>query len=183
MTIQQLSARSVKVHIHAEELRTLMISGSDPESMQILDLIGLMLTQAEAFSRIPFSVSTVSVEILTDSAGGLTAYFSLERQAETVPRTSTLHLSAAFPDKQTIRACCRRFSGDKHPILGSTAYQYKDCWILILKLMRSDAAQPYHLLLEYGRPFRLTPLNRARLSEYGKCLFRRNAVEHFASDV
>ena len=179
MTVQQLSDRSVKVYISAEELRTVLSEGRAADKKRMLRLALFLMSQAEAVSRIPFSASSVAVELLTDTTGGLTAYFSAIQQK--APSEQVLHLSAVFPDIGTARECCRRLSEHPEQIGQSRAYLYRGQWILVLKLHRSTAAQPYHLLLEYGRPCAMTLLNRARLSEYGRCVCRRHAVETLAS--
>ena len=181
MTIQQLSDRSVKVQLPAEEAYRLLHNGADAKgSGQLYWLMICLMIQAEKVCGIPFSSSKVAAELMQDSKGGLTAYFSAESLRIQNRESRAVRLAAVFPDRDTLRICCRQLFSEKAVILRSALYKYRGCWILTLRLIRTGAVQPYHLLLEYGTLFRMTPVNRARLTEFGRCLLRSKAVEQFA---
>lgn len=182
MTVTQLSARSVKVQLTAEELRRLLPEQAPPaESPQLLRLLGMMLVHAEAHSGIPFSDLPVTVELLAAPDGGLAVYFTVRQEQErhTVP-PKTVRLAAEFTEYSTLAECCRHLMREQDSILSSTLHQYRETWVLSLKMPRTQAAHTHHLLLEYGRPFRSSALNKARLAEYGICVYKDDAVRSVA---
>ena len=180
MTVHRLSAQSVKVQLSADELKLFLPDSTpNPDSPQMLRLISFMLTRAEASSGIPFSSLPVTVEMLAAPEGGLTVYFT----AQTLPDTAsgnghskTTRLAARFPDESALHTCCTQLHRQQSEILNSALYRYRTSWILTLKAKRRSASRLHHLLLEYGTPFRLSSINRARLSEYGECLYEKDAV-------
>ena len=179
MTVQQLSAQSVKVQLTADELTVFLYDpDAPPDSPQMMRLISFMLSKAELASGIPLTSLPVTVELLTATDGSLSAYFTV--QSEPVPRQKppkTVYLAARFADRNTLKRCCTLLRAQQEAILSSRLYEYRRQFVLSVKLKRSGAMQVHHLLLEYGRPFRLSPLNRARLSEYGSCIFEQDAVQ------
>ena len=181
MTVTQLSARSVKVQLTAEELQFFLTEESPPaDSPQMLHLLSYMLMHAEAGSGIPFSALPVTVELLTVSDGGLIAYFTAQTAQETQHRrhlSKTVRLAACFQDYSALCACCCQLRQERKPILNSSLYRYGSQWILSLKLQRGSAAKAHHLLLEYGRPFRSSALNKAKLAEFGECICEQDAID------
>jgi negative regulator of genetic competence, sporulation and motility len=178
MTIQQLSAQAVKIQLTAEELHHLLRqNGLNGNSPHLPDLIAFLLVQAESASQIPFSQSAVQVELMQDSTGGLTVYFSAEPNALHRSGGKTVRLGARFPDYDALRACCRKLLDEQSVILSSSLYRYRGEHVLVLRLVRTGAALPHHLLLEYGHPFRLSQMNRARLNENGICICPGDAVQ------
>ncbi len=181
MTVQQLSAQSVKVQLTADELTVFLYDpDAPPDSPQVLRLISFMLSKAELATGIPFTAHPVTVELLTARDGSLSAYFTVQSApAEKPKQAKTVRLAARFPDRSTLKSCCRLLREKQDAIISSRLYEYRCQFILTLKLRRAGAATVQHLLSEYGRPFRLSPLNRARLSEYGSCLCEQDAVRVF----
>ena len=179
MTVTQLSARSVKVQLTADELRFFLPDEAPPaESPQMLRLLAYMLMHAETGSSIPFSELPVTVELLTVADGGLIAYFTaqLPEHAPRSKASKTVRLAASFADYSALSACCRQLIQENNAILVSTLYQYGTHWILSLKLHRNTASHAHHILLEYGKPFRSSALNKAKLTEYGTCIYEKDAV-------
>lgn len=179
MTVNRLSAQSVKVQLTADELTVFLYDPAQPpDSPQMLRLISFMLAKAELASGIPFSSLPVTVELLTANDGSLSAYFTVQtEQPQPKKQPKTVRLAAKFPDRSTLQRCCSLLRQQKEAILSSMLYEYRRQWILSLKLKRERAMPVHHVLLEYGKPFRLSPLNRARLSEYGSCIYEKDAVE------
>ena len=63
MTVNRLSAQSVKVQLTADELTVFLYDPAQPpDSPQMLRLISFMLAKAELASGIPFSSLPVTVE-------------------------------------------------------------------------------------------------------------------------
>lgn len=178
MTIQQLSAQAVKIQLTAEELHHLLRQNElNGDSPRLPDLIAFLLVQAEFASQIPFSQSAVQVELMQDSTGGLTVYFSAEPRSAHKSGGRTVRLGARFPDYAALRACCQKLRDEESVILSSSLYRYRGEHVLLLRLVRTGAALPHHLLLEYGHPFRLSPMNRARLTENGSLIYPNDAVQ------
>lgn len=170
MTIHQLSPICVKVQVTAEEARCC----TAPEG--ITRLIYQMLLRAEEISRIPLSALPVSVELLAMPEGGMTAYFTVIHRGN-----RTRWRAARFSDYGALKACCRQLTAFRGEIRKSTLHRYHGEWVLSLQASQ-DAAAPRHLLLEYGRPYRLSGLNRARLCELGDCLHEANAIDKIAGE-
>ena len=181
MTVQRLSAQSVKVQLTADELTVFLYDpDAPPDSPQVLRLISFMLSKAELATGIPFSALPVTVELLTAGDGSLSAYFTAQSTPAPQQRPpKTVRLAARFSDRSTLKHCCCLLREKQDAILSSRLYEYRRQFILTLKLKRTGAMPVQHLLSEYGRPFRLSPLNRARLSEYGSCLCEQDAVQVF----
>ena len=179
MTVQRLSAQSVKIQLSAEELAVFLHdAAAAPDSPQMLQLISFMLAKAELASGIPFTSLPVTVELLNGEDGSLSVYFTVQTAEEpSCKRSRTVRTAAGFSDRGTLKTCCALLRQQSDAILGSQLYQYRRQWILSLKLKREKASAVHHLLLEYGRPFRLSAMNRARLSEYGSCLLEKDAVQ------
>ena len=179
MTVQRLSAYSVKVQLSAEELRVFM--PDEPrtaDSPQMLRMLSFMLAKAEAVSGIAFSVLPVTVELISAQDGSLAAYFSVSDAADSPPDNPQriIRLAARFSDPDLLRQCCVLLEHERNQIRSSVLYRYQSHWILTLKLRKIKAAHIRHILLEYGKPFRMSAMNRARLSEYGDCVFCQDAV-------
>lgn len=179
MTVHRLSAQSVKIQLSADELK-LFFSGpftGGTESPQMMRLIAFLLAKAEAETGIPFSALPVTVELLAVPQGGIIAYFTVQREhGQRKGQTKSTRIAAGFRDRSALFICCMQLSRRKSDILNSMLFRYRTGWILTLKLRRGSAAGLHRLLLEYGEPFRLSAVNRARLAEYGQCLYEKDAV-------
>ena len=185
MTVIRLSAQSVKVQLTADERKLFLTEpAAESESPQMLLLIAFMLNRAEAASGIPFSELPVTVELLTSPQGGLIAYFTAQPQPKAFTGSRHIRISriaAQFGEEAVLQSCCTQLNRRSKDILSSMLYRYKSSFVLTLRLRRGCAAALHHVLLEYGTPFRLSALNRARLTEYGTCLCEKNAVETVCS--
>ncbi|MBR4200951.1 MAG: adaptor protein MecA [Oscillospiraceae bacterium] len=185
MTVNRLSAQSVKVQLSADELKHFLAeSASAADAPQMMRLISMMLSHAESVSGIPFSEYPVTVELFAAPQGGLTAYFTVQMPAsrnDTPVQTKNVSTAAGFPDQKSLLSCCMQLSRHSSRILSSTLYRCRSRYILTLKLCRTGSGTVQHILLEYGLPFRLSPLNRARLSEFGTCLCEQDAVRAVCS--
>ena len=180
MTIQRLSAGSVKVQLSADEVNVLLPgSARSPESPQMLRLISFMLEKAEAASGIPFSALPVTVELLTAADGSLAAYFTAKtedpQQKKHEPKI--VRLAAKFAEETPLRQCCKLLFDESEALRNSMLYRYQAQFVLYLKVKREKSACIRHILAEHGSAFRLSALNRARLSEYGSCLLEKDAVQ------
>lgn len=184
MTINQLSAQSVKVQLTADELRMFLPEKEqDTDSPQMLRLISMLLMKAEHYSAIPFSELPVTVELLGAPDGGLVAYFTAQLPQDTAKRgraKNARKLAAEFSDTGDLRACCVRLCMYNEALSASVLYRYHGCYILILRLKHGKSELPRHLMLEYGRPYRLTGITSARLEEYGRLICGEDAVEAVA---
>ncbi len=182
MTVERLSESSVKVQISADELRIFLPDEPrTPDSPQMLRMLSFMLEKAEAVSGIAFSALPVTVELLKNQDGGLAVYFSIRENQQQSQRTAKPHiirLAAQFDEPDMLRQCCILLKQELEHIRSSVLYQYQANWVLTMKLKQARASAIHHILLEYGKPFRLSALNRARLAEYGTLIFEQNAVLH-----
>ncbi|MBP0968405.1 MAG: adaptor protein MecA [Oscillospiraceae bacterium] len=179
MTVQRLSAQSVKVQLTADELTVFLYDpDAPPDSPQMMRLISFMLSRAELASGIPLTEMPVTVELLTAADGSLSAYFTVQSEPEKKQKPpKTVRFAARFSDRSTLKRCCVLLRARQEAILSSKLYEYRRQYVLTVRLKRSGAMQVHHLLLEYGRPFRMSALNRARLAEYGSCIFEQDAVQ------
>ncbi|MBQ8920862.1 MAG: adaptor protein MecA [Oscillospiraceae bacterium] len=181
MTVHRLSAQSVKVQLSADELKLFLTEPvlTGTASPRMMRLIALLLAKAEASTGIPFSALPVTVELLALPQGGLAVYFTAQRTpvpARGSAKAKTTRIAAQFGDRSALRSCCMQLHRRKKAILNSSLYRFDAAWILTLKLPRGTSAGLHRLLLEYGAPFRLSAINRARLSEYGTCVYEKDAV-------
>ena len=179
MTVQRLSACSVKVQLSQEELRVFLPEAPQaPDSPQMLRMLSFLLSRAEAVSGIAFSALPVTVELITAEDGSLAAYFTVQQKQKSRKngKSREIRLAAQFPDSALLIACCNQLQHEQESIKSSLLYRCCAQWILTLRLRHARAAAIRHILLEYGRPYRLSSLNRARLTEYGECIYRQNAV-------
>ncbi len=181
MTVHRLSAQSVKVQLSADELKLFLSEPvfSGAASPRLMRLIALLLAKAEASTGIPFSALPVTVELLALPQGGMAVYFTVQRnpmQKGGSARKKATRIAAQFAEYSALRTCCMQLSHRADAILNSSLYRCNTAWILTLKLRRGSSAGLHRLLLEYGAPYRLTAVNRAKLSEYGTCLYERDAV-------
>ena len=185
MTVQRLSAYSVKVQLSAEELRVFMPDEPrTPDSPQMLRMLSFMLAKAESVSGIAFSALPVTVEVISAQDGSLAVYFSVAEESK-LPAPEqhqrVIRIAARFTDSALLRQCCTLLEKEQPNSRSSVLYRYQTVWILTLKLRRLHASLIRHILLEYGKPFRLSAMNRARLSEYGVCIFNQDAVHQTAA--
>lgn len=182
MTVQRLSAQSVKVQLSAEELHVFLPEEiRTPDSPQMLRLISFMLAKAELASGIAFSSLPVTVELLIPQEGGLVVYFTVseeqpQKKNPPVRQSGIIRLAAKFTERDALRQCCTLLDKEAASIRSSILFRYKNHWILTLKLKRDHASAIHHILLEHGKPYRLSALNRARLNEYGTCIYEQDAV-------
>lgn len=189
MTVQRLSAGSVKVQLSAEELNVFLpASARTPDSPQMLRLISFMLAKAEAASGIPFSALPVTVELLSAEDGSLAAYFTAQREQPPHPQTDArqpkiIRLAARFTEETPLRQCCALLYDQAASIRNSMLYQYRQQWVLFLKLKRENASVIHHILAEHGSPYRLSVLGRARLSEYGTCMIEKDAIQKLLQNI
>lgn len=185
MTVNRLSAQSAKVQLTSEELRIFLTGpDDDPGSPQMLRLISFLILKAESVTGIPFSALPVTVELLRAQDGGLAAYFTAEKPADPAADTpKTMRFAARFPDRKTLIRCCRILQKKQDALLTSRLYRYQAFLILELKSRHLHAGTLRHLLLEFGAPFRLSVMNRAVLSEYGECIYERDAVARILAEA
>ena len=133
----------------------------------------------ERASALDIRSKIIIAVVLTARDGSLSAYFTV--QNEPAPKSKpakTICAAARFPDRGTLKRCCGLLREQQDAILSSRLYEYRRQYVLSLKLKRAGAMPVQHLLSEYGRPFRLSPLNRARLAEYGSCICEQNALNY-----
>lgn len=187
MTVQRLSAGTVKVQLSAEELDVFLpASARNPDSPQMLRLISFMLAKAEAASGIPFSSLPVTVELLGAEDGSLAAYFTAQREQSPPADTHQpriIRLAARFAEEQPLRQCCALLYDQATSIRNSMLYRYRQQWVLFLKLKRENASVIHHILAEHGSPYRLSVLGRARLSEYGTCMIEKDAIQKLLQNI
>lgn len=186
MTVERLSAYSVKVQLSADELRVFLPDEPPaPDSPQMMRMLSFMLAKAEAVSGIAFSSLPVTVELLTAQDGSLSAYFSVQDQKpeQKAAKQRIIRLAAQFTDPDLLRECCTLLQREQNGIRSSMLYRLQSAYILTLKLRRNRVSAMHHILLEYGKPFRLSALNRARLSEYGICIFQQDAVKRAETET
>ena len=178
MTIQRLSAYSVKVSLSAEELRVFCPDeGWSPESPQTAGMLSFLLAKAEAVSGIAFSALPVTAELICAKDGSLAVYFTVQEQpAAQQSKKHSVRLAARFSDPEALRACCIQLEKQQKAVRSSMLFRYHREWILSLRLRREGTTAVRHILLEYGSPYRLSALNKARLAEYGSCVFSQDAV-------
>ena len=183
MTIHRLSGSSVKVQLSAEELRVFLPENPvSADSPQMLRMLSFLLAKAESVSGIAFSALPVTVELMTAQDGSLAAYFTVQEHAPAshANRQRIIRLAARFTDAKLLQECCGLLQSEQAHIRNSVLYQENRSWILTLKLRHARAAAIRHILLEYGSPYRLTAINRARLSEYCDCILQQDAVRQIA---
>lgn len=185
MTVHRLSARSVKVILSAEELQFFVTEpDAAPDSPQMMRLLAVMLAQAERVSGIPFSQMPVTVELLRAQNGSLAVYFTAHSDQPEKPKRSRrdpVRLAARFADKEALRECCGQLRAHAETVRSSILCRYRGAFVLSLGLRRSGAQTVHHILMEYGRPYRLSAIGRARLTEYGECIYDRDAVTRILS--
>ena len=183
MTIHRLSACSVKVQLSAEELRVFLPEDpKSPDSPQMLRMLSFLLAKAEAVSGIAFSQMPVTVELLTAQDGSLAAYFTIQEKTPQAQnnRQRTIRIAARFTEPELLYGCCELLQTERNSIRSSVLYRHKNQWILTVRLRHARAAAIRHILLEYGTPYRLSAINRARLSEYGECVAYQDAISQIA---
>ena len=186
MTVERLSAYSVKVQLSADELRVFLSDEPPvPGSPQMMRMLSFMMAKAEAVSGIAFSTLPVTVELLNAQDGSLSAYFSVQesKQNRRSGKPRMLRLAARFSEPELLRQCCALLQKHSEGIRSSVLYSFRSGYVLTLKLRRSNASAVHHILLEYGKPFRMSAINRARLAEYGICIFSQDAVMRTASEA
>ena len=182
MTVNRLSAQSAKVQLSPEELRIFLTAPDDhPESPQMLRLISFLLLKAESVTGIPFSALPVTVELLRTQDGGLAAYFTAQTHAAEKSASGSVRIAARFSDRKTLVQCCKLLRKEQDAVLKSRLHRYRTFLIIELKCSRAHAGAVRHLLLEFGTPFRMSAMNRAKLAEYGDCICETDAVAKILS--
>ena len=179
MVIEKLSDKTAKIRLNQQELDQLR-SQLKAKTVCMQQILTVLMEQAERAIGIPFSQNPVTVELLTDAAGGIALYFSVMSRKPKRENRRTVRLAAAFPNRTAVSQCCQQLSRNQNLILRSEAYTMEREWILSVKMIRTGAAVLHHILLEYGRPYRLTPVGMARLSENGECQYAENAVRELS---
>lgn len=192
MTMEQLSAQTVKIQLSETELQVFLHEpqNADPNSPQMLRLISFLLAKAELYCEIPFSQGQVTVELLAAPDGGLVFYFTCcdasqpdTMASTTLPQHKTVRLAGRFLDYGDLQAYCKQLLRTGIQCAESSLYEVSKGWILLLRLSGNDAARPRHLLGEFGTPLRYNLLLRARLAEYGTCRYARNAAAQIAAEA
>ncbi len=186
MTIQRLSAESVKIQLSAEELKPVMTAqegGAD--SPQMLRLISALLRKAEEMFAIPFSENPVTVELFAAPEGGLVIYLTAQHPDlqgdHPQPQSGSLRISACFRERDHLRRCCTHLLRQSSGITQSILYRYAGSHVLYLRVRRGIAPRVKHILTEFGLLFPLSAVNRARLTEFGKIILPQNAVADCAA--
>ena len=179
MVIEKLSAQTAKIRLTKQELAHIR-EEMQTRTVWLPQVAAVLMQQAETAVGIPFSQNPVAVELLSDTEGGAAVYFSILRQEPVRGNRRTVRLAARFPDRTSASKCASQLIRNQNLILRSEAYTMNNEWILCLKMIRSGASVLHHALLEYGKPYRLTPVSSSRLLEYGTCQYAENAVRHLA---
>ena len=184
MTMEQLSAYTVKIQLSQEELPLLLPQGTySSDSEPVLHMISFLLTRAEAFTGIPFTQQQVTAELLSASDGGLILYLTAMDHSPPMPKKAagykphkTKRIAAAFVDRIPLQQCCTVLQHSLPQIPASRLYQLQQQWILLLQIHTQNESCCKHILQEYGRLYPHSPLQLAQLDEYGICLHPHNAV-------
>lgn len=178
MTMEQLSAYTVKIQVAPEELLMLLPpeeAGQSGEPMQRMLLF--LLTRAEAFSGIPFRSSRVTAELLPTQEGGAIIYLTAKQtRAPRYAVRASSRAAALFADEPTLRRCCGALKPHLKQDTLSSLYRVTRGWLLVLRRLPAGSKAARHLLREFGTPCVMSPQALARLEEYGECLCRHNAV-------
>ncbi len=179
MVIEKLSAQTAKIKLTGQELACIR-EEMQAESVWLPKVAAVLMQQAEIAVGIPFSQNPVAVELLSDAEGGAAVYFSILRREPVRENRRTVRLAARFPDRASASMCAGQLLRNQNFILRSEAYTLGREWILCVKMIRSGASVLHHVLLEYGKPYRLTPVSLSRLTEHGVCQYADNAVRQLA---
>ena len=179
MVIEKLSEQAVKCRISGAELVQLRRQGGN----DLPALVVPLLRHAEAVSGIPFSRFPVAVELLAEANGGMAVYFSLCPPRRKARNRRTVRLAAVFTDRAALHACAVQLRKNESIILRSEAFLLENSRVLCLKLTRTGASAVHHILLEYGKPYRLSAVSLARLKEHGRCMYAENAVRQLAESA
>ncbi len=173
MTIEQLSADTVKIELAAEELSLLCCTAQIQAEDTMQQLLLFLIQRAECFSGIPFCSRQVTAELLPTTENGMIVYLTA-----IAPRHRENHTQAAavFTDMQTLKACCRALKPYLAPQTRSRLYETADGKLLVLSHLVQEHHAPQHLLREYASVRHITKRSLARLEEYGSCIFRQDAV-------
>ena len=186
MTMEQLSAQTVKIQLSLTELKVFLHDSQDisPNSPQMLRLISFLLAKSELYCEIPFSEGQVTVELLSASDGGLIFYFTC---CPNIPKQQKKNSHAVrylsmFPLYADLQECCKQLLKHEIQCANSRLYQCKSGWVLLVHPNGKKNTVCQHLLAEYGTPLPDSPLLRARLEEYGRCLYEKNAAAAIAAE-
>lgn len=186
MTLEQLSAQTVKIQLSLTELKVFLhdTQDMDPNSPQMLRLISFLLAKSELYCEIPFSEGQVTVELLSASDGGLIFYFTCcqENQKQQKKTNNTVWIASVFSAYEELHECCRQLQMQNIRQADSRLYQMPQRYVLLLHPSGKTAVICHHLLAEYGTTIPYSGLLRAKLEEHGKCLYEKNAVSKIAAE-
>lgn len=174
MTIEQLSADTVKIELSAEELSLPyhnVVSHPADDPMQ--QLLLFLIQRAEVFSGIPFCSRQVTAELLPTVENGMIVYLTASKPR---PKENHTQAAAVFADMHTLKACCRALRPYLSPQSHSSLYEAAGGRLLVLSHLTTAHRAPQHLLREYATLLPVTKRNLARLEEYGHCICKHNAI-------
>ena len=135
MTMEQLSASTVKIQIEQEELPLLLPRDDTKDSAASLQrMLLFLLTRAESFSGIPFCSSKVTAELLSTPEGGAIVYLTAKgiRRPNAAVRAYS-RIGAVFADAQTLRVCCNALLPCLAEETRSSLYRVKHGTLLVLE--------------------------------------------------
>ncbi len=184
MTMEQLSAYTVKIQLAQEELPLLLPQGTySSDSEPVLQMISFLSARAEAVTGIPFTRQPVTAELMSAADGGLILWLTAIDHSKPLPKNpakskapKTKRIAAAFSDRIRLQDCCKVLRHSFPQIPASRLYQLKQQWILLLQIHTRNESCCRHILQEYGRAYPNSALRLAQLEEYGICLHAHDAV-------
>ncbi|MDD5947956.1 MAG: adaptor protein MecA [Oscillospiraceae bacterium] len=179
MTMEQLSADTVKIELAAEELSMLDTAAREHADDPTQQLLLFLIQRAEVFSGIPFCSRQVTAELLPTVENGMIVYLTAQPPK---PKTNHTRAAAVFADAHTLKDCCRALQPYVSTQTRSSLYDTARGKLLVLSHLMQQHRAAEHLLREYATLQPVTRCTLAQLEEYGHCIFKRDAIAAILGD-
>lgn len=173
MTIEQLSADTVKIELVAEELSMLDRAAREQADDPMQQLLLFLIQRAEVFSGIPFCSRQVTAELLPTVENGMIVYLTAQQPK---PKANHTQAAALFADTHALKACCRALQPYLSAQTQSSLYDTAGGKLLVLSHLTPEHRAPQHLLREYATLQPVTKCTLAQLEEYGHCICKGDAI-------
>ncbi len=185
MTIQQISASTVKIRLSAGELAAYqvtfsMLGNASPETLAML---AVLISRAEAESTVSLRDSRIFVEAFACEDGSCLLYLSAVPKSaaeRSGSRQAADVVLCEFTEAAVLCDCCRRCLHAPVRIRRSACYQQNGVYRLVLRIRQEDRAQAERILGEYGHVLPATSLLLSLTLEHFACLCTGSAVPALA---
>jgi len=177
LKFEYLSSDRIKVVLTAQDIADSGIDFESDDEKDIKRLKGylfFLLSKIKLQYDAATEDASLYIEIYPQRTGGALIYFIIDRGHHNICEP----LVFCFENSNDlIKAASALYSNYSHRLYKSALYQYKSCWLLIIRPLDGNLSPAATLLMEYGELIDSDLLTSAVIQEHCKPIIRERAAD------